>query len=302
MITAIILSYNHAHVIGRAIDSVIAQDESFSKLIVCDDNSVDNTEEIVGRYSRIDDRIEFVRTTENLGMPGNANYAVSLAKTEYIALLHHDDIYMKDAFSEWKAVLDEYSDVGYVYNAHYDEHGNCSFIDPHPTRRVDGERFLLEYLLPRWASPVWGAAFLRKSAWDAVGGMKTQYGSIADVYLWMELATRFAIGYVPKPLFQIIHDRPIDYPQEYTFFSWGRHANLIKIHGDIRRKLQEEGRLSDADMLLFRLRAMMLTMKWICYAIVKNNEKMLQSVEQAKTPYDLPYFDTLTKFLKSLAR
>jgi glycosyltransferase involved in cell wall biosynthesis len=297
MITAIILSYNHGHVIGKTIESILAQDEPFLELIVSDDHSTDNTEAVVRRYSELDERIVFIRPERNMGMPGNANFAVSQARTEYIALLHHDDIYMKTAFSEWKAVLDKYDDVAYVYNASYDEYGGCSIIDPHPYRRVEGERFLFDYLLPRWASPVWGAAFIRKSAWDAVGGMKTRYGSIADVYLWMELAAKFAVGYVPKPLFQIMHDRPIDYPGEYSSFSWKRHANLINIHGDIRKELQKEGRLNGKDMLWFRLKASILTLKWICYAIIKNKTKMLQTIEQSKTPYDLPCLGALVKIV-----
>jgi hypothetical protein len=117
--------------------------------------------------------------------------------------------------------------------------------------------------------------------------MKTQYGSIADVYLWMELASRYAVGYVPEPQFQILHDRPDSYPEDYLAFTWSRHSALLRIHGDFRRTLREQHRLSAADFLWFRLRATVLTVKWLGYAVYKRKWNLLRSFRSYEAKYEL---------------
>jgi glycosyltransferase involved in cell wall biosynthesis len=286
-VTAVLLSYNHAHTIGRALDSILAQTKPFDAILVSDDLSTDSSVDVISKYIDKNERVKLIQPPQNLGMSGNANFSVANIDTEYFAILHHDDVYMPDANRQWTQVLDRYPDVGYVYNAHYDANGVRSFVDPFPDGRVDGNAFLSTYLLPQWACPVWGSAFIRKSAWDAVGGMKTEYGSIADVYLWMELASHFAVGYVPEPLFQIMHDRPESYPEDYLAFTWSRHSALVRIHGDFRRHMMVQDRLSPASLFWFRLRATLLTTKWLGYAVYKRKWKMLRSFKTYRSEYEL---------------
>lgn len=300
-IAAVLLSYNHAHTIGRSIESILKQTEHFDVLLVSDDCSTDASVSVIRRYAGSDKRVRLIQPSQNLGMSGNANFAVSQVDADYIALLHHDDQYMPDAFRKWKNVLDTYPDVAFVYSGHLDENGNRSFIDPHDDLRVDGNDFLFRYLLPRWACPVWGSGFIRRSAWDAVGGMKTKYGSIADVYLWTELASRFAVGYVPEPLFQIFHDIPEDYPEDYIQFSWARHSNLINIHGDFRQSLAAEGRLTSLSFLQFRLRATMLTSKWLVYSIYKRKWKMLAGFGGYQVKYEIFPLRLLSEAMRAWA-
>ena len=299
-VSAVLLAYNHAHTIARAIESILAQSSPFDCVLVSDDCSTDNSVEVIERYAASDGRIRLIQPGRNLGMSANANFAVAHVETDYFAILHHDDLYMPDANGKWKAVLDGHPDIGFVYNAHYDEAGKRSFIDPHPNVRVDGNDFLARYLLPRWSSPVWGAAFVRKSAWDAVGGMKTEYGDIADVYLWMHLASRFAVGYVPEPLFQIFHDRPVDYPEEYRAFSWRRHGSLVRIHGDLRRVLLDQKQLSRSAFLWFRLRATALTVTWLAYAIFKRKWSMLANFKTYEAKYELFWVRFLPRLIEGL--
>jgi glycosyltransferase involved in cell wall biosynthesis len=52
LISVVIPTYNRAHVIKRAIDSVLAQTYTNWELIIVDNNSTDNTRAIVEEYTQ----------------------------------------------------------------------------------------------------------------------------------------------------------------------------------------------------------------------------------------------------------
>ena len=80
-ISVCLLTYNHAHLIESTIASILDQTISGYEIIVSDDCSTDNTWDVLQELAARDPRIKPVRTPHNLGMPGNANYAVSLTRS-----------------------------------------------------------------------------------------------------------------------------------------------------------------------------------------------------------------------------
>ena len=75
------------------------------EVIVSDDRSTDGTWEHILDLAEKDSRIRPIRTSSNIGMAGNANYAVSHSSQSYIALLHHDDLCRKDLLEKWVEVI-----------------------------------------------------------------------------------------------------------------------------------------------------------------------------------------------------
>lgn len=55
------------------------------------------TERIIANYIELDERIRYRLMEENLGVSGNTNVALDMAKGEYIAVVKHDDIITDDA-------------------------------------------------------------------------------------------------------------------------------------------------------------------------------------------------------------
>ena len=74
--------YNGSDYIAYAIQSVLAQTYKNFNLIVCDNCSTDNTEEIVRNFE--DPRLSYVRNNKNLGLVGNENRCLELSKGDYI--------------------------------------------------------------------------------------------------------------------------------------------------------------------------------------------------------------------------
>lgn len=93
LVSIIMPSFNTGKYIGESIKSVLAQTYKNWELIIVDDGSTDNTEEVVKAFD--DDRIIFVKNEQNSGAAVSRNRALALAKGRWIAFLDSDDIWEK---------------------------------------------------------------------------------------------------------------------------------------------------------------------------------------------------------------
>lgn len=93
-------TYKQSEVLPRAIESALAQNYPQLEIIVGDDCSPDNTEEIVRRYSA-DDRLRYFRNERNLGRIGNyrRNLFERVTGTWVLNLDGDDYLYNNDAIS-----------------------------------------------------------------------------------------------------------------------------------------------------------------------------------------------------------
>ncbi len=82
---------NRAPLIGRAIESVRAQTFKGWELIIADDGSTDETQEIVNGWQKKEPRIIYTRSEVNVGISKNYNRGLKLARGEYAAMLDDDD-------------------------------------------------------------------------------------------------------------------------------------------------------------------------------------------------------------------
>ena len=79
-----ITTYNRAGTLQQTLESVLAQRFDDFELIISDDCSTDETEDIVRSYESKDKRVRYFRNQHNLKMPGNLNAAIQHAQGEYI--------------------------------------------------------------------------------------------------------------------------------------------------------------------------------------------------------------------------
>lgn len=89
MISIIIPTHNRAHLISRAIQSIIEQTYTNWELIIVDDGSTDNTEEVLQPFLK-DPRIDYLKK-ENSGAAHSRNVGVEKASGEWITFLDSDD-------------------------------------------------------------------------------------------------------------------------------------------------------------------------------------------------------------------
>jgi glycosyltransferase involved in cell wall biosynthesis len=100
-VSTVIPTYNRAHLVGRAVSSVLAASSPGDEVIVIDDGSTDDTE---GALAPFGDKIRYIRTL-NRGAGAARNRGIQEARNPLVAFLDSDDEWMPDILTLSKAVL-----------------------------------------------------------------------------------------------------------------------------------------------------------------------------------------------------
>lgn len=99
LVSIIMPSYNTADYIAESIESVLAQTYSNWELLIVDDCSTDNTDEIVASYLN-DGRIKYFKNDHNSGAAISRNRALQEASGTWIAFLDSDDLWLPNKLSK----------------------------------------------------------------------------------------------------------------------------------------------------------------------------------------------------------
>ena len=140
LVSVIIPTYNGADFLGEAIQSVLEQTYTNLELIVVDDASPDNTEDIVKKFD--DRRLKYIAHEKNNGV-GQARYTgLQASKGEIIFLLDQDDYFHPDKLQSHVTFHESHPDVGFTYNARFELNYSAKTIrdlwrPPNPISLVD---------------------------------------------------------------------------------------------------------------------------------------------------------------------
>ncbi|MFW6029416.1 MAG: glycosyltransferase family 2 protein [Halanaerobiales bacterium] len=107
LVSVVMPAYNCKDFIGIALDSVINQTYKNWEVIVVDDCSTDNTDEVVQKYIMKDNRIKYCKLKKNSGAALARNKAVDLATGKYIAFLDSDDVWFPEKLSKQIDFMEE---------------------------------------------------------------------------------------------------------------------------------------------------------------------------------------------------
>ena len=105
LVSIIMPSYNTGKFISETINSVLAQTYTNWELIIVDDCSTDNTDEVVAGFC--DERIRYIKNEKNSGAAVARNYALREAKGKWIAFLDSDDLWLPEKLEKQIAFMKE---------------------------------------------------------------------------------------------------------------------------------------------------------------------------------------------------
>ncbi len=116
LISIVVPTYNYGHLLPRALDSVIGQMADDVELIVVDDGSCDNTNEVLATYAARCPRLHAIHQA-NAGAAAARNHGIREAHGHYVLLLDADDELLPNALSTLRSVVKKKPDVGMVLGA-----------------------------------------------------------------------------------------------------------------------------------------------------------------------------------------
>ena len=182
-ISIIMGTYNGSTTISNAIESILNQSFQDLELIICDDNSSDNTVDVINEYKKNDNRIVLIRNESNCGLAVSLNKCIHASKADIIGRMDDDDIAHFDRLEKQIKYMEthpEFSIIGTSIN-YFDENGIWGEL------KYSGERSLIE--IYRGISFVHPTVIMNKNALNAVGNytVSSQTRRGQDYDLWCKL-------------------------------------------------------------------------------------------------------------------
>lgn len=142
-VSIIMPTYNCGKFIAQTIKTVIDQTYSNWELLIVDDCSKDDTEQVVSSFE--DSRIKYYKLEKNSGAAVARNTAMKYANGEYMAFLDSDDLWKKDKLEkQLKFMKDNNYDFTCTAYEHVDEQGNKTGKIIKTKKKADYNRILLD--------------------------------------------------------------------------------------------------------------------------------------------------------------
>lgn len=231
-ISVVLPVHNRETLVGRAIDSVLAQTFQDFELIIVDDASTDGTPRALERYQD-DPRVRLFRNEQNLGAGGTRNRGISEAKGEYIAFQDSDDRWLPEKLARQFETLTANGDADACYcGAFYFAKEQCYYIPIQDSASIQYQN-MSEKLL--WGNPTTPQTLLiRKSLIESVGGFDETLKINEDWDLAMRLAQHTSFAFLDEPLV-IIYRTPSSVSSNQIKDAHFRNMFLEKYHAIFSR-------------------------------------------------------------------
>jgi FkbM family methyltransferase len=131
-------TFNHPELVRRTLDSILAQNLEDYEVIITDDSDGDAVKEQASSFD--DKRIQYYKNVRQLGSPANWNRAISLAKGEYIKVIHHDDwFHDKNCLLKFVKLLDEHPESVLGFSSAYacQSDGTVAYVHAPTTTQLE---------------------------------------------------------------------------------------------------------------------------------------------------------------------
>ncbi len=193
-VSIVIPVYNGAEWIGHALRSVFSQSFTDFEVIVVDDGSSDDLEQALSPWrSRI-----VLRRQANAGPASARNTGLRLAGGRYVAFLDADDEWMPDKLALQVAYFERFPQTGLLHTAVLDQRTPApaaADAEPEPPANVFCPLFHIEFFIRTLT------VMAPRSVLQEAGGFDERREiHVEDWDLWLRIAARWPIGYLPRPL------------------------------------------------------------------------------------------------------
>jgi len=192
-ISVYIASHNYGRYLAEAIESVLRQTADNWELLVVDDNSTDNTQDVMKLYQG-DPRVRLF-STKGIGLPAVCNLALRESRGKYIIRLDGDDFFDENILLVLGIYMEQHTECAMVFPDYYlvDEDGE---IFSHERRE---KLYVNNHMLD---IPANGAcSLIHKEIIEKIGGYREDLGAQDGYDLWNKLLNIYKVGNINLPLF-----------------------------------------------------------------------------------------------------
>ena len=191
-VSVCIPAYNYGHYLPEAIESVLAQTFTDWELIICDDQSVDDTENICREYSDKDPRIRYFKNETRLGMFENFNRTIDHAQAPFVKFLCADDWLHPDCLEVCINLAETFPTASMIQSACVDVNSAGIPISNvsetcFPKKIYKGATLIQRQLLGFKGIGGNSSFFIRKKSLLEIGKYTSRFRYAADTFLGLQL-------------------------------------------------------------------------------------------------------------------
>ena len=136
-VDVILPNYNKTGFLEEAINSVITQTYKNWHLYIIDDNSSDNSEKIIDKFSNLKN-VTIIKLQKNKGPSFCRNYAMRISKSKYISFIDSDDSWLNDKLEKQIYFMKKYN-LSFTYTDY------TSFFENFGKKKIKKRTFLKDH-------------------------------------------------------------------------------------------------------------------------------------------------------------
>lgn len=199
LFSVMVPTYNQAHYLPYALNSLRAQTYQNWEAIVVDDGSTDNTRKVIERYAALDKRIRCVHKS-NGGVASALNEALKHAKGEWIFWLSTDDLFEPEKLSIHEEEIIKYPDVKFFYTHFY-------VLDESTSQKLAGDPDLVKFQ-PSYTDSVISFFYtnyvngisicIHRSVFEKVKGFDEKLHHGQDFDLWLRISALYTSKFINR--------------------------------------------------------------------------------------------------------
>ena len=179
LVTVAVPSFNQGRFLGAALESIFLQDRLPVEVFVLDAGSSDETREVIARYEK---RLAGWRSAPDAGQAAAINEGIARGSAPYVCWLNSDDAWLPGGPAKLMAALETEAAAPMAYGRVW----NLDDSSGERRRNVEVRPFN-EWLMARMNLVSQPATLIRRSAWEAVGGVDPSLKMAMDYDLWWKL-------------------------------------------------------------------------------------------------------------------
>jgi len=192
-VSVIIPTFNRAHILGEAIDSVLSQKYKNLELMVVDDGSTDETKGVVSSYIP---RLTYIYQ-EHHGVSAARNRGITHAQADYLAFLDSDDLWLPNKLYLQMELMQNNPKALICYTEEIWIRRGVRVNPMKKHKKFSG--MIFEHCLPLCTiSP--SSALITRSLLEEVGGFDEGLEVCEDYDLWLRISARYPIYLIDTPL------------------------------------------------------------------------------------------------------
>jgi len=203
LVSICIPTANRAKFLQQSLPTICGQKYAPIEIVISDNASTDGTERFCRELAENDPRVRYVRQPVNLGIWGNHNACIELARGPLLCIFHDDDIYEPDIVGEYVEFMQAHPNVGVVcsdFSLIDDEGRTIANRQFGATRAMPGETLIEQTLRSGRSSVAVSGAMMRRSAIGDLRFTTSQAMGFADFVMWFGMAETSEVGHIGRRL------------------------------------------------------------------------------------------------------